>query len=155
MNAPDKANEIRGAITALIAFGTALFGWVGWLIIIMLVCMVLDYLTGTFAACKDKEWRSSIARQGLWHKLGCIAALLVAGLADIAMALIVEQSGIDFEWSSYITPIVCTWYIFTELGSILENVMKLGGAVPKFLVKLIARLKGNAEEEGDNFTENE
>ena len=58
MNVPDRANEIRGAITAVIAFGTALFGWVGWLIIIMLVCMVLDYLTGTFAACKDKEWRT-------------------------------------------------------------------------------------------------
>ena len=32
MNAPDKAAEIKAAVTAIAAFGTALFGWVGWLI---------------------------------------------------------------------------------------------------------------------------
>ena len=50
MNAPDKAAEIKAAAAALIAFGTALFGWVGWMVVLWLIAMLLDYLTGTFAA---------------------------------------------------------------------------------------------------------
>ena len=84
MNAPDKALEIRAAVTAVIAFGTALFGWVGWVIIIWLCAMVLDYITGSLAALSRGEWRSRLAREGLWHKLGSIAAVLVAALCDIA-----------------------------------------------------------------------
>ena len=32
MDTPDKAAEIKAAAAALIAFGTALFGWVGWMV---------------------------------------------------------------------------------------------------------------------------
>ena len=58
MDKPDRITELRAFVTAAFAAVTALIGWVGWLVVIMLVCMVLDYLTGTFAACKDKEWRT-------------------------------------------------------------------------------------------------
>ena len=50
MEANDKAIQIKAAFSAAIAFGTALFGWVGWVIILWLAAMVLDYLTGSFAA---------------------------------------------------------------------------------------------------------
>ena len=34
MNAPDKAKEIRGVVAAAIGFLTALWGWIGWAVII-------------------------------------------------------------------------------------------------------------------------
>ena len=77
MNAPDKAAEIKAAAAALIAFGTALFGWVGWMVVLWLTALLLDYLTGTFAALYSKSWSSAAARQGLWHKLGSIVGVLV------------------------------------------------------------------------------
>mgnify|MGYP004549634499 CR=1 FL=1 len=72
MDTPDKAAEIKAAAAALIAFGTALFGWVGWMVVLWLAAMALDYLTGTFAALYNKTWSSAAARRGLWHKLGSI-----------------------------------------------------------------------------------
>ena len=80
MNTPDKASEIKAALTAAAAFGTALFGWVGWLIILWLLATALDYITGTCAAIYNRSWSSAAARQGLWHKLGSIFAVLVAAM---------------------------------------------------------------------------
>lgn len=151
MEAPSVALEIKGAITAVIAFGTALFGWIGWLVVVWVVCMVLDYLSGTFAAIKRGAWKSSIARQGLWHKLGGILAVCVAALCDIAINVVVGQFGGAFEYHGYITPIVVLWYIFTELGSIIENAAMLSDNVPPFLKRLIDKFKKTAEDTGDNI----
>lgn len=135
MPAPDKANEIKGVLAAILAFLTALWGWIGWAVIIWVACFLLDYLSGTAAAHKNGEWSSDIAREGLWHKLGEIFAVLVAALCDIALHVIVEGSGIDIglQLSAIITPVVLLWYIFTELGSIAENAEKLGAPVPSWI----------------------
>ena len=135
MPAPDKANEIKAVFAAILAFLTALWGWIGWAVIIWVACFVLDYVSGTAAARKNGEWSSDIAREGLWHKLGEIFAVLVAALCDIALKVIVEGSGINIgiQLSAVITPIVLLWYIITELGSIAENAEKLGAPVPSWI----------------------
>lgn len=168
MNAPDKAVEIKAAITAVIAFGTSLWGATGWAIVILFACIVLDYITGTFAAIHSGEWSSSVARQGLWHKLGEISALLVAALCDIALNVIINStistviSGIELPNAAF-TMLVTVWYIFTELGSITENAAKLGAPVPAWLSRAIAKIKDKTEIENnkdssarttDNSTEN-
>ena len=137
MNVPEKANEIKAVLAAVLAFLTALWGWVGWAVIIWICCFVLDYVSGTAAAHKHGEWSSDKAREGLWHKLGEIFAVLVAALCDIALRVIVEGSGLDIgiNISVVITPIVLLWYIFTELGSIAENAEKLGAPVPSWIKK--------------------
>ena len=61
MAAPDKALEIKAAVTAVIAFGTALFGWIGWLVIVWLTALVLDYITGSCKALYSGTWSSSVA----------------------------------------------------------------------------------------------
>lgn len=132
MNAPDKATEIKAALAAVIAFFTALWGWLGWAVLVWVFCFLLDYVSGTFAARKAGEWSSDIAREGVWHKLGEIFAVLVAALCDIALRVVVEGSGLDLgiRLSAIITPVVLLWYILTELGSIAENAEKMGAPVP-------------------------
>ena len=125
MSAPDKAHELRALLTAAMSFIVALLGWVGIAVAVMLACMVLDYITGTWAAKAHAEWTSTKAREGLWHKLGEIG---------------------DYHHRGYITLIVAIWYIFTELGSILENAAKLGAPIPEKLIKGIGRLKKKADE---------
>ena len=157
MNAPDKATEIKAAITLIITFLTALWGWVGWAIAIFIVAMFTDYITGTLAARANNEWSSAIARQGLWHKLGEITALLVAALCDIAVQVLMHSAAApligDFKYGNYITLIVAVWYIFTELGSIIENAGKLGATIPEWLKKGIAMLQAKVNEPPDNFKE--
>lgn len=150
MNAPDKALEIKAAITGVFAFITALVGWIGWIVIVWLVSMLLDYLTGTWAAMSRGEWSSSIARKGLWHKLGSIVGILTAALSDFSLGIIIPQLGLNIDYPTIITPIVAIWYIFTELGSIIENVDKLGSKVPPFLRSLIKNFEDKFEKLGDN-----
>lgn len=143
MTTPDKAQQIKGAITAFLAFLTALWGWVGWAILIWIACVVMDYVSGTAAARRNGEWSSEIARDGLWHKLGEIFAVLVAALCDIALGVILKSAPFDlpFEFTTLVTPIVLLWYIITELGSILENAGKMGAPLPKWLKKMLKQYK--------------
>ncbi len=150
MNAPDKATEIKAAAAAVIAFLTSLWGWLGWAVCIFAAAMLLDWITGSLAARSKGEWSSTVARQGLWHKLGEIVALLVAALCDIAIAIIINTAAAPllggFEYRNYLTLIVSIWYIFTELGSIIENAEKLGAPVPAWLLKVIGHFKKQVDE---------
>lgn len=152
MNSPDKAVEIKAAITAALAFVTALIGPVGWVVIVWIFSMIFDYLTGTAAAIASGEWDSTIARQGLWHKLGSIAAVLVAAMLDIALGVILPQLGIEHTYT-ILTPVVCIWYLITELGSMIENVDKMGAPVPDFLRKALKKIKHKVETIGEDKSE--
>lgn len=143
MSAPDKATEIKAALAAVIAFFTALWGWLGWAVLIWVFCFLLDYLSGTAAARKAGEWSSDIAREGVWHKLGEIFAVLVAALCDIALRVILEGSGLDLgiQIGPMVTPVVLLWYIITELGSIAENAEKMGAPVPSWIKKSLKQYR--------------
>ena len=126
--------------TAILAGCTALgafLGWKGVMLIAWVAVMALDYLTGTLAACKAGVWSSETAREGLWHKGGMIAVVIVSALADWIMVLVAEYIPIGIQWPGIILPLVLAWYIITELGSILENAVKMGAKVPDWLVKLL------------------
>lgn len=143
MSAPDKATEIKAALAAIIAFFTALWGWLGWAVLIWVFCFLLDYLSGTAAARKAGEWSSDIAREGVWHKLGEIFAVLVAALCDIALRVILEGAGLDLgiQLGPLVTPVVLLWYIITELGSIAENAEKMGAPVPSWIKKSLKQYR--------------
>lgn len=143
MNAPDKATEIKAALAAVIAFFTALWGWLGWAVLVWVFCFLLDYVSGTFAARKAGEWSSDIAREGVWHKLGEIFAVLVAALCDIALRVVVEGSGLDLgiQIGPMVTPVVLLWYIITELGSIAENAEKMGAPVPSWIKRSLKQYR--------------
>lgn len=148
MTAPDKALEIKAAIAAVVGFLTALWGWVGWAVIIWIGCMLIDYISGTMAAKAAGEWSSSEARAGLWHKLGEVFAVLVAALCDIALHVIVNGSGVQLgvPLPALVTPVVLLWYIITELGSIAENAGKLGAPVPAWLQRSLKNYKDSIDQ---------
>lgn len=156
MNAPDKATEIKAAVAAIIAFLSALWGWLGWLVIIWIACIILDYISGSMAAKREKNWSSDIAREGLWHKAGEIIAVLAAALCDIALKVIMESTGIQlpFEFTAFITPVVLMWYILTEIGSIIENCGRMGAPVPSWFKSKVDSAKEaiDHDQSGDKDT---
>lgn len=142
----------------IVAFFTALgafLGWKGVMLLAWVLVMALDYLTGTLAACHGGEWSSAVAREGIWHKGGMIAVVAVAAISDWIMVLVAECVPIGIQWPGIIMPLVLAWYIITELGSILENAVKMGANVPVWLVRILkasANLVDNAADriiEGD------
>lgn len=146
MNAPDTALEIKGVIVAATAAVSAFVGWTGVLAVIVLpIVMVLDYLTGTAAAKAHGEWASHIAREGAWHKLGEILAVVVSACCDLVLYIVLHTAAADvlgdFKFRAIFLLMVSLWYILTELGSILENCARLGAPIPKALIEGIGRLK--------------
>ena len=148
MNAPERAKEIKAAIAMIIAFFTALWGWLGWAILIWIGCILLDYISGSMAARREKNWSSDIARDGLWHKAGEICAVLVAALCDIALDVMIRGAGITlpFEIGPMLTPIVLLWYTLTEVGSIIENCGKLGAPVPSWFKQKVDQYKDSIDQ---------
>lgn len=140
--------------TAVSAFG-AVLGWKGMLLIVWVAAMALDYLSGSMAACKRGQWCSAVARQGLWHKGGMILVVLVAGLADLGVVLACEYLQFGIQWPGAVLPLVLTWYIITELGSILENAVLLGANVPAWLTKLLKISMKKVDAVGGSLTDEE
>ena len=55
----DKVNDFKLAVTAVVALLTSLWGWFGWLVVLFVGCMAVDYLTGTAAAMHRASGRAS------------------------------------------------------------------------------------------------
>ena len=51
----EHINGFKAAVAAVVGCLTALWGWFGWLVVAWVVCMLLDYGTGTAAALRAGE----------------------------------------------------------------------------------------------------
>lgn len=81
----EHINAFKAAIAAVCAALTTLWGWFGWVVFAWIVSMIIDYLTGSAAALRAGEWSSKAARDGIWHKVGSIVAVIVAALLDVVI----------------------------------------------------------------------
>ena len=145
----EHINGFKAAAAALCAALTALWGWFGWVVVAWVVFMVIDYVTGSCAALRAGEWSSKSARDGIWHKLGSIVAVIVAALLDVVISrLLANVPGVElpFTYSVLLSPLVVIWYILTEAGSIIENAGALGAPIPAWLTKMIAVLESKVDE---------
>lgn len=136
---------VKAAVAAVCGAFTAAFGWLGWLAAAWVLCMVLDWLSGTAAACKGGCWSSAAARAGIWHKFGMILVVLATALTDAVLGMaVVNLPGLGLRFDALLLPVVLVWYIFTELGSIAENGAAMGAPVPSWLLSLLAESKEKA-----------
>ena len=142
----------KAALTALIWSLTSLLGWKASLTLVWVIAMALDYLSGTFAAMKNRAWCSETARQGLWHKAGMILVVLVAAITDGVFAVVGDHFALGINWTGLLLPLTLVWYIITEIGSILENAVKLGVKVPSWLVKILKISLKSVDAAGDSIT---
>lgn len=150
----EKVNCFKASVTAALAALTSLWGWFGWLLLLWIGCMALDYFTGSSAAARNGEWNSTAARDGVFHKGGCIVVVMVAGATDMLIYSILTQIpvvSLPFEYTIFLCPLVVVWYILTELGSIAENAAAMGAPVPEFLLKALQKTKDAADEVGDKL----
>ena len=148
----------KAAIAAVIGCLTALWGWFGWLVFAWVVCMAIDYITGSCAALRAGEWSSKQARDGLWHKLGAVVAVLVAVILDGVIGIIlanIPALTLPFDYTVFVSVLVLVWYIMTELGSIVENTGALGAPVPAWLANAIAALEARVDQAGEQMGQGE
>ena len=145
----EKLTAWKAGATALVSALTAFLGWKGIAALAWVAAMALDYISGSAAACKEGKWSSQVARDGLWHKMGMVLAVVVAAIADGVLTVLCQQlPAMGIAWPGMVLPVVLVWYLLTELGSILENALRLGAKVPGWLANLLQATKdqlGNEE----------
>ena len=150
----EHVNAFKAALAALCAALTALWGWFGWVVVAWIGFMLIDYATGSAAALRAGTWSSKTARDGIWHKLGSVAAVIVAGILDVVIGhLLANVPGVElpFTYTVLLCPLVVVWYFLTEAGSIIENIGDLGAPVPAWLSKMIAALESKVDQAGDQM----
>lgn len=146
----EKATKIKVALTAFFAALNSLLGWRGIMAIVWLAVMALDYISGTAAAIQGKEWSSKTARAGLWHKCGMIVVVLVSAIGDMVLTTVFTSMSLGIAWPEALFPLVLAWYIITEMGSILENAVKMGAPVPSWLTSVLVAGKKAVEGAGES-----
>lgn len=84
------------------------------------ILIAMDYISGIAAAASRGDLQSSKMREGLWHKLGEVGAILLAYLvADEG-----HYIGLPYQIDILI-PSVIIWISVMEIASILENLTLL------------------------------
>ena len=77
--------------------------------------------------------------------------VIVSAIADGIMLVICGNLPIlEITWPGIILPLILAWYIITELGSILENAIKLGANPPAWLISILAASLKAVEVVGDH-----
>lgn len=150
------AEEIRGAVITAIGFITALIGWAGWLFVLWVLLLFVDFLTGSEAARMNGTWSSAKGKQGRQKKLGCFYMVLLSLVIDGIAWLMSDVAGIiHFPWDYrvIVLPMVLLWYILIDAGSIVENVALMGADVPEWLRKGIEKAQDAVDRQGEKITE--
>lgn len=107
-------------------------------VIIVLVFIVLDIVTGIAKAFATSGFDSSIMRQGFFHKLGEIFAVALAMIADVGL----PEIGVPIDAS--LSGLCCVYLVLMEIGSIVENIGAINPALVGPLNNIFAKLKGGA-----------
>ena len=129
--------DVKILVMACVTAFTVAFGWLGWLVVGWVFIMLMDWGKGSWEECKNAEWASAVAREGSAHKGGMVAVVALAGLCDMMIGSVLAAAPtlpLPIDYSVMLLPIVLLWYIFTEAGSIVENVQAMGSTVPASLV---------------------
>ena len=144
-----NVKAFKAALSAALGVLTALWGWFGWLLVAWIGAMALDVATGMGAALRAGQWSSRVARDGLWHKAGCVSAVTAAGVLDLVAGLLLGSLPADalpFSYTVLLCPLAVVWYLLTEMGSILENAGAMGAPIPGWLRKAIGELRDKLED---------
>lgn len=115
-------------------------------LVIMLIAMAIDYITGLIKAYVLKELSSKKGMAGILKKFAYILVVVVGIIADYLCKLFIAEFDINFTFTIPIALLLAIWLTINELISILENLNAINIPMPKFLQVLISKLKNTLEE---------
>jgi len=103
--------------------------------ILVLGCIFFDIITGILKAGYNRNFNSTKMREGGYHKVSEIVAMIGAGLAEYF-----DISG-RFGISLPILGAVSGYIVLTEIISIIENISEIDPNLKKFFGKYLDKLK--------------
>lgn len=139
MNIIKNTDGAQAALSVAITAAAALFNRVPTLLLLFMIAVVIDYLTGWIkAAFFLKEWNSKTGLQGIIKKAMYFVLIGVAFMVGYGIKELGTQIGLDLEFSLYIGWYTVAVMLINELTSILENLyVIMPEKVPVWLVKIL------------------
>ena len=113
-----------------------------WAVMIPIILMGIDILTGIVNAWVKGEIKSSKLREGLGKKFGEIATIIIGEIFVIGFGL-----------THLLSDAISLYLVLMELISICENLEKLGVPIPKFVSNALAQT--NDKIQNDSETNND
>lgn len=144
-----KDNVIQGIIAIIVAGVSAYFELIAIPVLVLMLVMIIDYITGLAGAYISKQLNSRIGVVGIIKKVGYLGLVAVGVTADYIIYSALSQIGIDIGLGYCVGMVITIWLIINELISILENLAEIGVPLPSFMIKLINRLKNTVENKAD------
>ena len=118
-------------ITALfsVIVGFLLGGW-NIALTILILCMIMDYITGWAKAIKSNTLNSTIARWGIFQKFLMFIPIILSNLVDKLLGL-----------NGTILSVCVIFYTCSEALSVCENLIELDVKLPKQLIDVLEKVK--------------
>ena len=147
----DKAVQYGAQVTisAGMAALSVYFGIIVIPLMILTITMIIDYGTGMAAAWKTAALSSKKGIAGIIKKLGCLVLVIIGMVVDWSVMYWLSTFGAGEVYQFSFGALVAFWLTMNELISILENLEALKVPIPKFLTKVVKRLKVTAEKTAD------
>lgn len=136
-----EVKTIQVIVSAVITGLLYYLGIVAVPIIILVIAMIIDYITGMMSAWLNAELSSKKGIKGIVKKVSYLALVAVAMIVDWLIFQGLQQINVDLHYSVFFAVLVTVWLIINELISVLENLSRMGVPIPNFLKKIIDRLK--------------
>lgn len=156
------ATGITGMAAGIMAWLSARLGELLYVLIILAVMMIVDYISG-MAASKAEAidhpdnpeygWNSRKGARGIFKKVGYICIIAVAMVIDYIVIKVAKEAGIVIKAPTFFGLLATIWYVLNELLSIIENAGRMGAPIPEWLKKYISVLKNKIESTGTNNDE--
>lgn len=142
-----KTNYIKALFTAVFSLLSSILGVLTVPVILMVICNVIDYITGLMASGnRSEDINSYKSIRGITKKV-CMWLLVVVGaIIDQLLLYASDTIGITLPFTFLVACIVAIWIICNELISILENIQDIGVALPGFLLPLVQHVKSQVED---------
>lgn len=98
--------------------------------------IVLDFITGLIKAISSGNFKSSMMREGLFHKIGEILCIALGVLIQYA------EGYLDLGINLPVAAAICTYIVLMEIGSALENI---GAINPELVPSKLRAIIGTKE----------
>lgn len=112
---------------------------------------VIDFITGIVKAIKNKEFCSTVMREGLFHKFGLVIVVVLGTLIDFA------QGYMDLGFTIPIATPICIYVSLMEIGSVIENLYAINTKIiPEKIQEFFKKINAiKAAEKENSKDENE
>ena len=150
-----KENTFKALFAVAVGGLTAYFREVAIPLIILIVVMIIDYISGMAKAWINAELSSKVGLKGIIKKICYLLVVCVAAVVDWLIASGLQKVGINITVNYLIGAIVTIWLIINELISILENLSVVGVPLPPFLSAVVHKLKISVENSTEPEKESE